>query len=394
MSEVAPHWHLLSTLVSIPSFTGHNSKICEYLKNTLEDFGYEVVVSQAVPQNWQHDDQGSPPLIESIENAEYLIGYPPEERDSGLLLFAHYDTELRLNNGELFKMTEDETKFYGHGIADDKAGVAAIMLTIQTLLSDNTNKLPAVVFAQAKQGGCFGMSKAISEVKDRRAAIYSHPAESNQGFRQIKTASRGIATFEIAFKGVEPKEVEENTPASADPRTGVSALHLASSFIQEIDSWNDEDIVWLVTDLQVSNRDFQVAGRCSIKVSTWFRNATVEEIYQILRERFHREDWEVISTMQDPPSLVGIRANPALTTDQSFIQLVKDSVMCITGQSVSEYAWHAASDIRFPLLHLGIPTIGLGCIAGGFYGGEEWVEKESFNEFVTILSEILKRFQS
>lgn len=361
---------------------------------TLEDFGYEVVISQSEPLNWQYDDQGSPPLHGPIEDTRYLIGYPPLQRDSGLLYFAHYDTELRVNEDDVFKIIEDETKFYGHGIADDKAGVAAIILAIETLLSENTNKLPAVVFAQAKQGGCFGMSKAISEVKNRSAAIYSHPAESNQGFRQIKTASRGIATFKVTFKGVVPKEVEENTPASADPRTGVSALRLASSFIQEIDSWNDEDIVWLVSDLRVSNKDFQVAELCSIKVSTWFRNVTLEEIDQIFRERFHREDWEFISTVQDSPTLVGIRANPALTTDQSFIHLVKDCVMCVTGQSVSEYAWHAASDIRFPLLHLGIPTVGLGCIAGGFYGGEEWVEKESFNHFVTILSEILKQFQS
>lgn len=392
MGEVSLDIRLLSELVSFPSFTGRRSYICEYAKDFLEEFGYDITLSDSNPHDWCHDIQGSPPLSDSIEGAQYLIGYPPKERDSGLLYFAHYDTESRQNEGKAFTLIADDRKYYGHGIADDKAGVAAILLTIGTLVKDSSIKLPAVVLAQAKQGGCFGMSKAISEVKNRSAAVYSHPAESNQGFRQIKTASRGIATFEITFIGIVPTEVEENTPASADPRTGVSALHLASSFIQEIGSWNDDSIVWLVTDLQVSNRDFQVAKSCSIKVSAWFQNTSVDMVHKMLCQRFHSEDWEVIAIQQDSPRIIGIRANPAVTTDAGFIQLVKDCVKSVTRENVSEYGWHAASDIRFPLLHLGIPTVGLGCIAGGFYGGEEWVEKQSFHDFVTILSDILRRY--
>lgn len=379
---------LLQDLVSIPSPVGSTSGITGYLKQRLEDSQYSVSIGNASPSNWWLDSEGSPPLFETSHAPEFIVAYPPVERDSGILFFAHYDTENLVSLDDTVHLTEDDSCYFAHGIADDKAGIAAILLAIENASSYPQSSLPAVVFAQAKQGGCFGMSEAIKSVQGRYAAIYAHPAESNAGFAQIKTASRGIATFTIRCLGIRPSESEENTPASADPRRGESALTLAAQCIQEISTWSDSEIVWLVSDTTMMNRDYQVPDICTIKVSTWFRNIRIEEVAEVLNKRIKSLAF-VHSTLEPPEiEITGIRANPAETLDLNFVETIQSVISKHTGSEVLEYEWHAASDIRFPLLHLEIPAVGFGCLAGGFYGGNEWIDKKSFNTFVDILTDL------
>jgi hypothetical protein len=378
---------VLAELVEIPSFTGQVSALVESLQNQLKKLGYEVLLEKSTLDGWVYDPQGTPPVSISSQCPEYIIAYPPVDHDSGLLLFAHYDTENSIEVSPIFNLTEDETKYYGHGIADDKAGIAAILLAIENLNLLGCDKLPAVIFAQSKQGGCFGMSEAVSKVKNRVAALYAHPSESNQGFGQIKTASRGIATFYIGFQGVLPRVSEENTPASADPRQGQSAVLLASEFILTIQSWNDPDVVWLVTEISSTNKPFQVPVLCELLISVWFTQLNTQEVSTLLTKRL--AVFAAKKNLDNEPYLkiTGIRANPAATMDQEFIKRTKNIITKYSCQSVVEYDWHSASDIRFPILHLGIPAAGLGCIAGGFYGGVEWIDKLSFEQFIEILTQ-------
>lgn len=385
---------VLQELVSIPSFVGSDSRLLEVLADRLKLLNYEVTIETSNPSNWLNDIQGSPPLLTEYDQPKYLIAYPPKNRDSGLLLFAHYDTEKPNENviKLAFTVYEEDAKFFGCGIADDKAGIAAILLAIEKLCFVPQQKLPAIVFAQAKHGGCYGMSQAIQSLKNRTAAIYCHPAESNQGFSQIKVASRGIATFELEFLGSLPTPSEENTPASADPRNGISALSLGWKFISEVENWNDQNIVWLVSEVSTVGRDYQVPQSCKIKISIWFKELDLIEIKNVLHKRFlnFNENWKV--SINSLPEMVGMRANPASTKDENFVEKVRSTIRKHTGELPTEYDWHAASDIRFPLLHLGIPSVGFGCLAGGFYGGEEWIDKQSFEQFVEIVFDLARNY--
>jgi acetylornithine deacetylase/succinyl-diaminopimelate desuccinylase-like protein len=383
----------LTDLISVPSSVGAESLLLSPIEEKLEKLGFKVTIKNSNPSSWHLDTQGSPPLLTNYENPQFLIAYPPKERDSGLLLFAHYDTErLPADNQKPIEFSEDESKYYGHGIADDKAGVAAILLAVENLSTNVEIKLPAIVIAQAKHGGCYGMSEAIASLKNRTGAIYCHPAESNKGFSQIKVASRGIATFNVKFTGKLPLESEENTPASADPRLGKSALTLSANFISEANNWVDPDIVWLLSDISTAGKDFRVPEVCELRISVWFRNLSIEEIEAVLQSRFLEFCSNYEMSIEDLPQIVGIRANPAATTNEAFIENVKTTITKHSGESVSEYDWHAASDIRFPLLHLKIPAVGFGCLAGGFYGGKEWVDKTSFHQFVEIVIELTRNY--
>ena len=390
--EIDRYRRVLQQIIGISSVAGLPTALVDFLSYRLKEFGYEVKIHQVQPDSWQYDAQGSPPSKQGTDFLDYIIAYPPLGKDSGLLLFAHYDTENFIGSELNLTLREDEGRFYGHGIADDKAGVAAILLSIENSKLAKDPYLPAVVFAQAKQGGSLGMSAAISQVTQRSAAIYAHPAESNQGFKQVKTASRGVANFELFFKGIAPLESEENTPVSADPREGLSAIEIAIKFIQEVTSWNDPDIVWLVSDVASSGSHFQVPIECRVRVSVWFKKLTIKDISSILQSRYGFIVRK-ISPIENPlPQLVGIRANPAESSSNELVKLVKEIIFLYTSEDVEDYDWHSASDIRFPILHLGIPTAGLGCLAGGFYGGKEWIDKDSFHQFVQILTQLSRRY--
>jgi len=49
------------------------------------------------------------------------------------------------------------------------------------------------------------------------------------------------------------------------------------------------------------------------------------------------------------------------------------------------YAAHLASDIRFPIRLCGLPTLGIGCLAGGFYTPEEWGDLDDLVRLVAVL---------
>lgn len=387
------HSKMLHNLISVPSYAGEDSDFLLPLQERLEKHDFKVNVKNSNAAFWNIDTQGSPPLLTEYENPKFLVAYPPQDRDSGLLLFAHYDIERpSSNNQKQIEFAEDESRYFGHGIADNKAGVATILLAVESLSANSKVKLPAIVIAQAKHGGCYGMSEAIASLKNRTGAIYCHPAESNQGFSQIKVASRGVATFDAKFTGKLPLENEENTPASADPRLGKSAISLSANFISEISNWDDSDIVWLVSDISTTGKNFQVPKECELRISVWFRNSRLDEIETILQSRFLKFCFKHDMTTEHLPMIVGLRANAAATTNKAFIENVKMTIARHSGESVSEYDWHAASDIRFPLLHLDIPTVGFGCLAGGFYGGTEWVDKVSFHQFVEIVLDLIRNY--
>ena len=235
------------------------------------------------------------------------------------------------------------------------------------------------------------MSAAIKGIQNRRAAIYCHPAESNQGLRQLKTSSRGIATFEFQIVGKAAEQQEENTVVSADPREGISALELASRFVLEVSDWHDDEIVWLVDSISSGNdRHHEVPVQCQLTLSCWFENYRISEIEDLLQSRFAHFNQTARIPQTNRPQLSGLRANPARSTDDQFNSLVEEIILRVTGEPVEPYSWHSASDIRFPQLHHGIPTVGFGCLAGGFYGGEEWIDKESFSHSTEALVRLLE----
>ena len=53
------------------------------------------------------------------------------------------------------------------------------------------------------------------------------------------------------------------------------------------------------------------------------------------------------------------------------------------------YPAHVASDIRFSIRYLDAATVGLGALAGAFYGPNEWVDAEDMHRATRVIVRIV-----
>ena len=82
-------------------------------------------------------------------------------------------------------------------------------------------------------------------------------------------------------------------------------------------------------------------------------------------------------------------ANPAASGwDEPFCRVVREAVRETTGVAPVPYGAHAASDLRFPIRLRGIPAVGIGCRAGGFYGPDEWVDIEDLYRLTATVARV------
>lgn len=118
-----------------------------YLTRVLNEYGYHVIVGRE----------------KDSTDADFIFAYPPDKQIMPVLLMAHWDT-VRTKNGKIsdepvtlfeeFGKIENASGILG---ADDRAGIGAILETIETF-----NEKPLVLFTNFEESGGVGMKKFLS----------------------------------------------------------------------------------------------------------------------------------------------------------------------------------------------------------------------------------------
>ena len=395
---------LLARLIAETSVRGNPTRIDELLQAELRAVGLQVETFHANLAQLADHPEFSPPVVVADGPPANLFARRSGDRGRSLLLFAHIDTEPV---GELTRWTVPPfgavtrgTRMYGLGAADDKAGVVSIVAAVKAL-GEAGIELPGevnVLLVHGKQGGALGTLPGMSFVHAVGSAIYSHPAESGAGLDQIKVASRGIFSFQVEVEGRTPEPTEIRTPASADPRSGVNAIDLGVRIREAIKDWESagasRGVVVSVNAFNAGENPLEVPDRCVLKGTVWFDRGTVREHADGLGEVIASQRGAELWLRDRPPrfDLIGVRANPARADPgSSLVDLVSQIVASEHGRTPQAYAWHAASDIRFPILCHGMPAVGIGALGGNFYGPDEWVDLESVHTATTVLARLILR---
>lgn len=382
---------LLTELVACPSPAGSSTTVLDLLAGRVDALGARVRLVPVDPEvTASHPDHSPvPPQPEPVPPV-LVADFPGDGPE--LLVFAHTDTEP-VHDGwtsDPFRLQIQGNRATGLGVADDKAGVVAVLDALRRWVDGGRlGWRPRVVLGAGKQGGALGTLPGVLAAEGVDAALYSHPAESGAGLRQVKTASRGIVTCRVHVPGCTPEPVEERTPVSADPTRGRNAAERAARLAVAVSAWADPDRVWATTSLAAGRARFEVPGEAVLEVACWFSAGSAQEVAEDLRVRVAAaaDPWE----QENPPvvELVGLRAEPADCTDHPFVTQVTAAVTAVTGAGPSAYRWHSASDVRFPIRCLGVPAVGLGPVAGGFYGPGEWVDLVSLDRSTDVLTAVL-----
>lgn len=390
----------LSRLVACPSVTGTSSDIMDLVMPALEDVAFSVETVPIDPAALQSHPEYSPPqLVDGRQpdaiHARYEEHPLLDPSDRGdLLLFAHTDTEP-VHDGwdwDPFQLMVRDGRAYGLGVADDKAGVVSIIAAVRAVREAGIPFTwhPRIVLGGGKQGGALGTLPGTLAAAGVSAAVYCHPAESGRGLAHLKIASRGVVQIEVQVQGVTPEPLEERTPVSADPRDGRNAAVRAARLAIAVEGGNQDGTVYAVTSLLAGAAAYEVPDVASFVVACWFTDGDLASALTGFDARLRAlalDDWEE----QHPPMLrpVGTRANPASCRSSPFARWAEEIISDCTSEGVEDYDWHSASDIRFPMRCLNVPSVGFGASAGSFYGPGEWVDLASMHASTEVIARML-----
>jgi acetylornithine deacetylase len=320
--------------------------------------------------------------------------------DDGLLWFAHSDSEPVDATGWTrppFGGVVEGGRLYGWGVGDDLVGIALLVALAElhaiapllgagrTVLASVPSKRRAQAIIHAMDAGFVGAG-----------SVYLHPAESGSGLGEIKAIASGLLRFRLRVHG--------RPPATSEPghtvflHTGVDPVPKAAAIVAALAAFGEARAARVhyapihdaigrstnvhVTNLEAGRRDrlSQVPAHVDLYGSMTFppterMQAVQAELEGALADLGASDPW----LAEHPPELtwlVGI-SGAATPLESPVYRLTHEAIVAATGRAPHVNPLHAGSDIRNPLLHKGIPTVGIGPLVGDLTvsgGRDEWVD--------------------
>ena len=380
---------LLSSLVACRSVRGEASDIHEVCAEQLAELGMEVEFVTPRVGELESSPEWCPPEMAVAEPGRLVSVVGSRGEGPGIFLFAHIDTEQpEPEDGwetDPYTSTEIGGRTYGVGAADDKAGVVSVLAAARALVPQLEGVRLVIGLVHGKLGGGLGTLPAMEKVGDVDAAVYCHPAETGRGMAQFKIATRGFFNFRIETEGRRPVPVEIRTPNSEDPRQGVNAFDRLREVVDAVEGWaaREDDLLCSVNRVSAGENPTVLPVRAVAEGAVWFRHGTFTEVYQ-------RMTGAARQAGASSTRLFGVRSNPAeIPSDHPLVDLTARAIAAENGATPGAYPAHVASDIRFPIRCLNTPTVGLGALAGNFYGPNEWVDTYDMHRATRVLIRVV-----
>jgi acetylornithine deacetylase len=385
----------------------------------FEQLGLEVQTLSLLPTRLNLDlEFAAEETIDMVKRISVLGRLEGDGMGKSLLFFAHPDGEPITDEStrdwkhDPFAAEIDDGRIYGWGVADDLAGVAimaeALSAVLETVGRPQGNIYLGSTPAKRNARGILAL---LNEGLQADASVYLHPAESEQGLKDIKAITSGMLQLRITVFGAPPDTKEPGQTAFAHMAT--NAVHMANAVVESLLRLDEERArrvhhaaleraVGRSTNLLVShiacgegNRLTRVPTECVIGASVTFPPnedlADVQDdLMTALSEVSHTDTWP---TGQSPSvewlfGTQGVEVPP----EHPLYETVHAAVQLVTGQEPEVNPLHSASDIRNPTLFRGIPTVGIGPLAGDLTqagGHDEWVDVEDYIRAIKICAKII-----
>lgn len=387
---------LLSRLVRIRSQSGESAEAAQaVVQEYLRSLPYRIEVSADRPSAYAEHPEYMPPSPAGDGPFVNVVGWPEGQSASGYGLFSHIDTHMVEAGWETdpYEPVLSGGRLYGLGTADDKAGVAA-MLVAAAALAASGGPLPVVMSLHGKGGGSRGSLPVFERLRQSGqtfgAVLYVHPAETGRGLDDIKNEVQGILDLELRVTGWRGEPLEVNSIDSAPWQDGGSAIEACLAMLDRLREGPFANASMNIGQIDGGDRIGSVAesARASVRIKfsppqTWsalLREAR-SDISMFLAE--YQQAGEPYAVELVP---VGYRTNPGTADWNSPASVVlRDAIADVVGKAPAAYPNHYAGDIRYPIRLLGVPAYGIGSLAGGFYGPNEWVDVDDLVRLVAVV---------
>ncbi len=387
---------LLSQLISIRSHSGESAEVAQdIVKGYLSQLPYRIEASADRPSRFAEHAEFMPPNPPGDGPFVNVVGRPRRATGSQLALFAHIDTHIPEDGWttDPYEPVVRDGLLHGLGTADDKGGVAA-MLVAAAALAEAGGPAPVVMSLHGKGGGSRGSLPVFARLRESGekldAVLYVHPAETGHGLRDIKHVVDGSLDVTLAVTGWRGEQREVNRPDSAPWEDGGNALEACWRAIDHLKRGPLSQARVNVGRLEGGNRSGAVPETARAQMRILFQG---EHTWGTLLASLRQELDAFIANLPTGEGAfrasiepAGLRSNPgSVPWDAPTCMVLRRAIAEVTGSEPASYPHHYAGDIRYPLRLLGVPAFGVGSLGGNFYGANEWVDIDDLVRLVAVI---------
>ncbi|PTK67374.1 M20/M25/M40 family metallo-hydrolase [Staphylococcus borealis] len=357
-------------LVKINSETGHEEVIQPILKKKFEELGLHVVEDRASEKSWL-----------GANNLICTLPATSDNQDVAKIYFtSHMDTVVPGLN--IQPQINDDGYIYSDGTtilgADDKAGLAAIIETIQYL---NDNKIPhgqiQFIITVGEESGLKGAKELDKSLID---AEFGYAVDASQ---PVGTTVVGAPTQMVINSTILGKTAHASTPSE-----GISAINIAAKAISrmklgQIDQYTTANIGKFhggsATNIVADEVVLEAEARSHNNQSIEQQVAHMKEIFESTAQEFGGEAKVIIEK-----SYPGFKLNDEDKVTQYAINSAKE--LGLTGDTVIAGGGSDGSIINT----FGIPTVILGVGYEHIHTTSERISIKSLNDLATQIVKIIE----
>jgi succinyl-diaminopimelate desuccinylase len=400
---------VLVDLVKIPTVNppGQNySQALSFVRDIMEEFGLKTEIVQT-PDWYVKETEG---LEHGLSGERLNLIAKNYSSEPEIVMNAHIDT-VPEGSGWTIEPFKGETKdglVYGRGAADDKSGVAALIV-LAKIINDLNLPVPPVemtVTVDEEIGGEAGLGYLVKKgmVKGKFFLSADGPLE------YILAYHNGIYRFNVLTRG--------KAAHASMPFRGVNAIEKASKVIQALRDYRVELLSRkssYAASPDLAERGFNtlfpslnigvIRGGTKVNVVPDFCEMEVErrftpdenvdnvksEVFSIL-DRLKLEDEEMNFVIKD------VFVKDAVRTDvnNKFLKLVKKSAYSVLGKELPVAGTTGATDMSFTSNILKIPSVAFGPIRSDerIHGPDEFVRVSDVVDVAFVYTLLLASFKT
>jgi len=357
LKEVKP---ILKKLVSIPSVSGNEHEIAEYVEKYLSKLGFQIEKIQMF---------GCGPTI--------LACYEFKPDGLNLLFYGHLDTVKPSLGWKYppFKPTVVDGFLYGLGACDMKGGVSAILTAVEKLVrSKLTGRLTVALTSdeESYSRGCDGLIRS-GKLKNVDAAVSAEPT----GLTRMEIGRVGRIVYEVTFQGM------ARHVSALDG--GVNVLVDASKFVLGLNRSRFGRKKLSVLTMNGGTEFLSVPDSCKLLVDGKLglgesEKTILDWMFKLAHKLNLKSSFKVKIFKRPTPYM-----KPYLLSErEKIVKVVEQACLIVKGIKPRKVVGFSVGDENYLVVRAKIPTVTIGPEGGNEHGPNEYVKLNSVVDAANI----------
>ncbi|MEK4384488.1 ArgE/DapE family deacylase [Solibacillus sp. FSL W7-1464] len=400
----------LQQLIQIPSETGYEGDVQAHIEKYMQNvLSLETSTFTADPEIVRQHPEYTESEVErkvGFANRPNVVGkWNSTGEGRSLLMFTHVDTvpvgDLAHWKYDPFEGEIEGDIMYGRGTADNKGGFGSILAALKVIQGAGfkpKGDITAISVVDEEVGGAGGAVAMVQQNFTADACVYPHPLTSGLG-AQIACAGGLIFKIKVVGRAAHNLNGQIGINAVGKMLKIYNALVELDEFRAETVKYEPFERYYEASDMPIRSTNltpaiiqggdwaYKVPADCELTGTVGYPpNETPEEVKAQIQAAIDKVVAEDEWLQQNPPVLTWEWHTNAseISPDHPFVQLVKGNIDEVAGYETPIYGMPTFSDIRFPMLYMGIPALIYGPRGGNLHGANEWLNIEDWLKCVEI----------